>query len=99
MLADVCLQDAVLNPPPPLKDEILVDRLASIPVRSRYEALKKEAADLEGQIKQLHDALETLLRIQQRYVFLTFTGNMRRSSEQHWKEMELTLTVCTRIAS
>jgi hypothetical protein len=59
-------QDTSLNPPPPLKNEIVVDRLASVPVRSRYEALKKEAAELESQIKQLHDALDTLLRIQQR---------------------------------
>jgi uncharacterized protein involved in exopolysaccharide biosynthesis len=63
-------QDASLNPPPPLKNEIVVDRLASIAVRSHYEALKKEAAELEGQIKQLQDALDTLLRIQQRYVSL-----------------------------
>uniref|UniRef100_A0A1V1FKT3 Putative cysteine-rich protein 13 n=1 Tax=Reticulitermes speratus TaxID=60591 RepID=A0A1V1FKT3_9NEOP len=58
--------DASLNPPPPLKNEIVVDRLASIAVRSRYDALKKEASELESQIKQLQDALDTLLRIQQR---------------------------------
>jgi len=63
-------QDASLNPPPPLKNEIVVDRLASIAIRSRYEALKKEASELESQIKQLQDALDTLLRIQQRYVSL-----------------------------
>jgi hypothetical protein len=55
-----------MNPPPPLKNEIVVDRLASIAIRSRYEALKKEASELESQIKQLQDALDTLLRIQQR---------------------------------
>jgi hypothetical protein len=60
------LQDTSLNPPPPLKNEVVVDRLASLPVRSRYDALKKEASELDGQIKQLHDALDTLLRIQQR---------------------------------
>ncbi|XP_033611428.1 uncharacterized protein LOC111874632 isoform X2 [Cryptotermes secundus] len=58
--------DTSLNPPPPLKNEIVVDRLASVPVRGRYESLKKEATELESQIKQLHDALDTLLRIQQR---------------------------------
>lgn len=55
-----------LNPPPPLKNEIVVDRLASVAVRGRYEALRKEALELETQIKQLQDALDTLLRIQQR---------------------------------
>ncbi|XP_021916286.1 uncharacterized protein LOC110828105 isoform X2 [Zootermopsis nevadensis] len=58
--------DSPVNPPPPLKNEVVVDRLASITVRSRYDALKKEASELESQIKQLHDALDTLLRIQQR---------------------------------
>ena len=62
------LQDTSLNPPPPLKNEIVVDRLASIQIRGRYESLKKEASELDSQIKQLHDALDTLLRIQQRYV-------------------------------
>lgn len=59
-----------MNPPPPLKNEVVVDRLASIAIRNRYEALKKEASELESQIKQLQDALDTLLRIQQRYVSL-----------------------------
>ncbi|GLG98250.1 Uncharacterized protein GBIM_04837, partial [Gryllus bimaculatus] len=58
--------DATANPPPPLKNEIVVDRLASVSARGRYEALRKEASDLEVQIKQLQDALDTLLRIQQR---------------------------------
>lgn len=68
-----------MNPPPPLKNEIVVDRLASIPVRGRYEALKKEATELESQIKQLHDALDTLLRIQQRYVCVcvSLSGSVR----------------------
>jgi hypothetical protein len=76
-------QDTSLNPPPPLKNEIVVDRLASIPVRSLHEALKKEASELESQIKQLHDSLDTLLRIQQRYVFFSFTENVTRTLEQH----------------
>ncbi|KAK7791980.1 hypothetical protein R5R35_007968 [Gryllus longicercus] len=58
--------DATSHPPPPLKNEIVVDRLASVSARGRYEALRKEASDLEVQIKQLQDALDTLLRIQQR---------------------------------
>lgn len=39
--------------PPPLKDELIVDRNASIQVRPSLEALKREAADLESQIRQL----------------------------------------------
>jgi uncharacterized protein involved in exopolysaccharide biosynthesis len=83
MLRCLLFQDASLNPPPPLKNEVVVDRLASIAVRSRYDALKKEASELESQIKQLQDALDTLLRIQQRYVSLSFTANVSRSLEQH----------------
>lgn len=60
------LNDVTAHPPPPLKNEIVVDRLASVSARGRYEALRKEAQDLEAQIKQLQDALDTMLRIQQR---------------------------------
>lgn len=61
----VCvLQEA--NLPPQLKNELIVDRLASVPVRSRYEALRVEAVELETQIKQLTDALDTMIRIQHR---------------------------------
>ncbi|XP_046668622.1 uncharacterized protein LOC124359657 isoform X11 [Homalodisca vitripennis] len=55
-----------VNAPPPLKNELVVDRLASVQVRSRYETLRVEAAELETQIKQLQDALDTMARIQQR---------------------------------
>ncbi|XP_049782830.1 uncharacterized protein LOC126184482 [Schistocerca cancellata] len=54
------------TPPPLLKNEIIVDRLASVSVRTRLDALRKEAMDLEQQMKQNQDALDTLLRIQQR---------------------------------
>lgn len=37
----------------PLKDELVADRCASIQVRPSLEALKREAADLESQIRQL----------------------------------------------
>lgn len=63
----VAMLQETMNPPPPsLKNEIIIDRLATLPVRSKHDALKKEALDLETQIKQLSDALDTLLRIQQR---------------------------------
>ncbi|XP_044272079.1 uncharacterized protein LOC123015995 isoform X5 [Tribolium madens] len=59
------LQD---NIPPPLKDELVIDRLSALQVKPSHDVLKKEAADLEAQIRQIQDALETLLRIQQRSV-------------------------------
>lgn len=43
-----------------------MDRLASIQIKPSHEALKKEAGELEIQIKQIQDALDTLIRIQQR---------------------------------
>lgn len=49
-----------------MKNEIVLDRLASLDVKSRYESLRNEAAELETQIKQLQDTLDTLSRIQQR---------------------------------
>ncbi|XP_071442735.1 uncharacterized protein Stacl isoform X6 [Hetaerina americana] len=55
--------------PPPLKNEIVLERSGSsavAPLRSRYDALKKDASELETQIKQAADALDTLIRMQQR---------------------------------
>lgn len=54
------------NVPPPLRNELVADRLAAVQVRSKYEALRVEAVELETQIKQLADALDTMVRIQQR---------------------------------
>lgn len=54
------------NIPPPLKDELVIDRLSALQVKPSYDALRKEAADLDAQIRQIQDALDTLLRIQQR---------------------------------
>lgn len=54
------------NIPPPLKDELVIDRLSALQVKPSYDALRKEAADLDTQIRQIQDALDTLLRIQQR---------------------------------
>jgi hypothetical protein len=59
--------------PPGLRNELTLERLASIhPVKPRFDALKKEAADLDIQIKQLTDALDNLLRMQQRSVTIIF---------------------------
>ncbi|XP_063929372.1 uncharacterized protein LOC135141810 isoform X4 [Zophobas morio] len=56
------------NIPPPLKDELVIDRLSAVQVKPSHDVLRKEAADLEAQIRQIQDALETLVRIQQRSV-------------------------------
>ena len=61
----VHFQDSI---PPPLKDELVIDRLSAVQVRPSHDALKKEATDLEVQIRQIQEALDTLLRIQQRSV-------------------------------
>lgn len=39
--------------PPPLKNELVVERNASIQIRPSLEALKRESLDLESQIRQL----------------------------------------------
>ncbi|XP_065155671.1 uncharacterized protein Stacl isoform X4 [Atheta coriaria] len=56
------------NIPPPLKDELVIDRLSAVQVRPSHDALRKEAVDLDLQIRQINDALETLIRLQQRSV-------------------------------
>ena len=55
---------------PALYDEIVIDRNSQGSVRSRLDTLKLESNDLEGQTRQLTDALETLVRIQARYVYI-----------------------------
>lgn len=56
------------NIPPPLRDELVVDRLSALQIKPSHDALKKESQDLEIQVRQIQDALDTLLRIQQRSV-------------------------------
>lgn len=46
----------------------MIDRLSAVQVKPSHDALKKEAVDLDAQIRQIQDALDTLLRIQQRSV-------------------------------
>ncbi len=52
---------------PPLREEALIDRSSQNSVRSRMESLRMEASELEVQIRHLTDALETLVRIQNRF--------------------------------
>lgn len=49
-----------------MKDELIIDRLSAVQVLPAHDALKKEAIDLDAQIRQIQDSLETLVRIQQR---------------------------------
>ncbi|XP_053603171.1 uncharacterized protein Stacl isoform X4 [Plodia interpunctella] len=51
--------------PPVLRGEILLDRMGP-QARLSYEQLRKDAQDLELQIKQLQDSLDSLVRLQNR---------------------------------
>lgn len=46
----------------------MVDRLSAVQIKPSHDALRKEAQDLEAQIRQIQDALDTLLRIQQKAI-------------------------------
>ncbi|XP_061728805.1 uncharacterized protein LOC133533775 isoform X2 [Cydia pomonella] len=52
--------------PPVLRGEMLLDRMGGGQARMSYEQLRKDAQDLEMQIKQLQDGLEVLARHQAR---------------------------------
>uniref|UniRef100_A0A182MQK9 F-BAR domain-containing protein n=1 Tax=Anopheles culicifacies TaxID=139723 RepID=A0A182MQK9_9DIPT len=49
---------------PVFKDELVVDKGASIQVRPSLEALRRESQELEIQIKQLQDSVDALVRTQ-----------------------------------
>nr|XP_037874663.1 uncharacterized protein LOC101741686 isoform X4 [Bombyx mori] len=52
--------------PPVLREEMLLDRMAGGQARLSYEQLRKDAQDLETQIKLLQDGLDSLARHQNR---------------------------------
>ncbi|CAH1104158.1 unnamed protein product [Psylliodes chrysocephalus] len=54
--------------PPPLRDELVIDKLSAVQLKPSHDVLHKEAQDLEIQIRQIQDAVDTLLRIQQKSV-------------------------------
>ncbi|XP_050098544.1 uncharacterized protein LOC126579207 isoform X2 [Anopheles aquasalis] len=61
------LQDYGMDPMGPVfKDELVVDKGASIQVRPSVEALRRESQELEIQIKQLQDSVDALVRTQMR---------------------------------
>ncbi|KAF0764490.1 Uncharacterized protein FWK35_00016517, partial [Aphis craccivora] len=51
-----------------LKNELIVDRLASLDVRAGYDTIRAELMDLESQMKQIQDSVETFKRLQQRFI-------------------------------
>jgi len=51
---------------PVLKDEVVQDRLSAAALKLRHESLKKEMVELESEMRQLQDSLDTLIRMQQR---------------------------------
>lgn len=50
-----------------LKDELVFDRLAGFSLRTKYESLKKDTAEVEAHVRQLMECMESLTRLQQRY--------------------------------
>ncbi|KZS06991.1 putative SH3 and cysteine-rich domain-containing protein [Daphnia magna] len=57
------IQDASLV----LKDELVFDRLAGFSLRTKYESLKKDTAEVEAHVRQLMECMESLTRLQQRW--------------------------------
>lgn len=55
-----------------LKNELVVDRLANLDVRAGYDTIRAELMDLESQMKQIQDSVETLKRLQQRFYLATY---------------------------
>jgi len=51
-----------------LKDELYVDRLSGFSFRTKYDLLKKEVTEIESQIRQLNEGLDSLGRLLQRTV-------------------------------
>ena len=49
-----------------LKDELVFDRLAGFSLRTKYESLKREVADVESHRRQLSEQIDSLTRMQQR---------------------------------
>jgi len=51
-----------------LKNELIIDRLANLDVRAGYDTIRAELMDLESQMKQIQDSVETFKRLQQRFI-------------------------------
>ena len=54
---------------PPLRDELIVDRATQNSARNRFDTLNKESNELDAQSRQLGEAYETMIRIQDRYFY------------------------------
>ncbi|KAL0892101.1 hypothetical protein ABMA27_015303 [Loxostege sticticalis] len=67
--------------PPVLRGEMLLDRMGG-QARLNYEQLKKDALDLEIQIKQLQDSLDSLVRHQNRSLESSIYGKVNEIQEE-----------------
>lgn len=92
------MQDASLV----LKDELVFDRLAGFSLRTKYDSLKKDTAEVEAHVRQLMECLESLTRLQQRYAniqihicaspVLNLSRAIQPSPEKNWQTNTLPLT-------
>lgn len=55
------------------KNELVVEYMSVAEVREKYDSLKMEIVKIEAHIKQLQDALDNLLRLQQRFYRLHYS--------------------------
>ncbi|XP_045493661.1 uncharacterized protein LOC123692876 isoform X9 [Colias croceus] len=68
--------------PPVLRGEMLLDRMRGGQARLNYEQLKQDAEDLELQIKQLQESLDSLVRLQNRSLENSIYGKVNEIQEE-----------------
>ncbi|CAH2075361.1 unnamed protein product, partial [Iphiclides podalirius] len=68
--------------PPVLRGEMLLDRMDIREARLNYDQLRKDAQDLEMQIKQLQDGLDSLVRVQNRNLESNIYGKVNEIQEE-----------------
>ncbi|XP_048485184.1 uncharacterized protein LOC105391174 isoform X1 [Plutella xylostella] len=71
--------------PPVLRGEMLLDRMGGAQARMSYEQLRTDAQDLEMQIKQFQDGLDSLARIQTR----SLEGNLYNKVNEIQEDISL----------
>lgn len=71
-----------------LKNDLVVDRLASLDVKAGYDTIRAELMDLESQMKQIQDSVEALKRLQQRffkkYIYTGFSRGREGNLKTNW---------------
>ncbi|XP_038210269.1 uncharacterized protein LOC119831091 isoform X3 [Zerene cesonia] len=68
--------------PPVLRGEMLLDRMRGGQARLNYEQLRQDAEDLELQIKQLQESLDSLVRLQNRSLENSIYGKVNEIQEE-----------------